>query len=134
MRERDVHQRERRSGRHLVDIAGRNGNMQFSNPADERGKGIAQENQTLWIGRGFVVEFVAGVAQIHELEGGKPLGTSIDIYVINLTEPLQKDESNIFSPLQLCIKGRERTDKNKRLGLCGKLRKYITTQFHMLTL
>ena len=108
--------------------------MQFSNPADERGKGIAQENQTLWIGRGFVVEFVAGVAQIHELEGGKPLGTSIDVYVIDLTEPLQKDESNIFSPLQLCIKGRERTDKNKRLGLCGKLRKYITTQFHTLTL
>lgn len=86
--------------------------MHFANPADEGGQGVAEEDQTLRVGRRFVEELVAGVAQIRELEGGKPLGTRVDVHVIQLTEPVQEGEPNVFSPLELF-------NKRKRGGQRG---------------
>ena len=97
--ERDVHEGERRGARHLVEVARRNGQMHLANPADEGWQGVGQKDETLWIRGRLVVDFVAGVAEIGELEGGKPLDACVDVDVVELAEPIEEGEPNVFSSL-----------------------------------
>lgn len=99
MRQRDVHQGQRRGARHLVDVARRNGDVHLANPADERRQGVGQKDAALRIRGRVVVELVAGVAEICELEGGKPLGTCVDVQVVELAQPVEEGEPNVFPSL-----------------------------------
>ena len=47
VRQRDVHQGQRRGAGHLVDVARRNGEVHLANPADERRQGVGQKDAAL---------------------------------------------------------------------------------------
>ena len=88
MCEHDVHHGERRRFGHLLQIVGRDGDMQLANTVDHRREGKCKQHGTIRVGRNALRHLIGSVAQIGQLERRKALGGRINKHVIHLPKPL----------------------------------------------